>query len=72
GTDGLLPARTKGLQAQVDSINRQEGQFNNRLVEIERRLRRQYAALDTQLQRMQGTSNSLANALSGLPKPPGA
>lgn len=67
GTDGLLPARTRGLQAQIDSINKQEDQFNQRLIQVEARLRKQYTALDSQLARMQGTSNSLANALSQLP-----
>jgi flagellar hook-associated protein 2 len=65
--DGLLPSRTKSLQSQIDSINKQEQRINDRLVLVEARLRKQYSALDTQLSMMQNTSNSLANALSQLP-----
>jgi flagellar hook-associated protein 2 len=65
--DGLLPARTKALQSQIDAINQQEDRLNLRLTLIEARLRKQYVALDTQLQRLQGTSDSLANALRQLP-----
>lgn len=67
GTDGMLPARTKGLQAQIDQINKQEERLNTRLLDVEKRLRRQYTALDTQLQNMQSTSNTLENALKQLP-----
>lgn len=65
--DGLLPSRTKGLQAQVEVINKQEERLNLRLTLVEQRLKRQYSALDVALQRMQGTSDSLANALKQLP-----
>lgn len=67
GADGLLPARTQGLQAQIESINKQEERLNSRLEQVEQRLRKQYVALDAQLQRLQGTSDSLANALRQLP-----
>ena len=67
GTDGLLPARTKGLQSQIDALSKQEVRINARLAQTEARLRKQYAALDVQLQQMQGTSDSLANALRQLP-----
>lgn len=67
GGDGLLPARTKGLQSQIDAIGKQEDRLNTRLTLIEARLRKQYVALDAQLQRLQGTSDSLANALRQLP-----
>jgi flagellar hook-associated protein 2 len=67
GTEGLLPARARGLRSQIDSINKQEDQINQRMVLIEARLRKQYTALDAQLARMQSTSSSLANALNQLP-----
>ncbi len=67
GSDGLLPGRTKSLQAQIDAINKQEDRISARLVQTEARLRKQYSALDTQLSMMQNTSASLTNALRSLP-----
>jgi flagellar hook-associated protein 2 len=66
-SEGLLPSRTKSLQAQITDLDKQQDRMNVRLEQIEQRLRRQYTALDAQLQRMQGTSDSLANALRQLP-----
>jgi flagellar hook-associated protein 2 len=67
GPSGLLPGRTSSQQSQIDSIAKQKIRLNDRLDQIERRLRLQYAGLDAQLARMQGTSSSLSNALSQLP-----
>lgn len=67
GPGGLLPGRTSSQQSQIDAIAKQKIRLNDRLDGIEKRLRLQYAALDAQLARMQGTSSSLANALSQLP-----
>lgn len=67
GPGGLLPGRTSSQQSQIDAIAKQKIRLNDRLDDIEKRLRLQYAALDAQLARMQGTSSSLANALSQLP-----
>ena len=66
GTEGLLPSRTKGLQSRIDELKNEQTRFNRKLDLIETRLRKQYSALDAQLAAMQNTSNSLANALSGL------
>jgi flagellar hook-associated protein 2 len=65
--DGLLPARTKSLQSQISQLDKQQDRYNVRLDLIEQRLRKQYAALDAQLQTSQGTSNALAGALRQLP-----
>jgi flagellar hook-associated protein 2 len=65
--DGLLPSRTKSLQSQITDLDKQQDRMNIRLDQIEQRLRKQYTALDSQLQKMQGTSDSLANALKQLP-----
>lgn len=67
GPGGLLPGRTSSQQSQIDAIAKQKIRLNDRLDDIEKRLRLQYASLDAQLARMQGTSSSLANALSQLP-----
>jgi flagellar hook-associated protein 2 len=67
GPGGLLPGRTSSQQSQIDAIAKQKIRLNDRLDDIEKRLRLQYASLDAQLSRMQGTSSSLANALSQLP-----
>jgi flagellar capping protein FliD len=39
------------------------------MTEVEKRLLRQYTSLDAQLAAAQGSSNALANALAGLPRP---
>lgn len=65
--DGVLPARSAGQQAQINAIGKERDRLTDRLTQIEARLRQQYASLDAQLSRMQGTSNALSNALSQLP-----
>lgn len=66
GADGLLPAHTASQQSQIDTIGKQKTRLSDRLEQVEARLRQQYASLDAQLSRMQGTSTSLASALSQL------
>ncbi|MFN9805253.1 MAG: flagellar filament capping protein FliD [Betaproteobacteria bacterium] len=68
GTDGVLPSRTSSQQTRIDAIAKQKIRLNDRFDDIERRLRQQYASLDSQLSKMQGTSTSLASALSQLPR----
>lgn len=68
GTDGVLPSRTSSQQTRIDAIAKQKIRLNDRFDDVERRLRQQYASLDSQLSKMQGTSTSLASALSQLPR----
>jgi flagellar hook-associated protein 2 len=68
GTDGVLPSRTSSQQSRIDAIAKQKNRLNDRFDDIEKRLRQQYASLDSQLSKMQGTSTSLASALSQLPR----
>ncbi len=67
GTTGTFSSRIKGYQTQVQALDTQKDRINRRLVDVEERLRKQYAALDAQLQKAQSTSQSLENALKALP-----
>lgn len=65
---GALPSRVKGLQSQIEGLKNDQERISVRLEQTEARLRKQYTALDTLLATMSSTSDSLANALSALPK----
>lgn len=68
GTSGSLPSRIKGFQDQINALGGEKDRIARKLEATEERLRRQYAALDAQLQRAQNTSQSLENALRSLPQ----
>jgi flagellar hook-associated protein 2 len=55
-TDGRLPGKTKSIQSQIVANQKDQAKFNDRLSQIESRLRTQYSMLDTTM--------SKANALS--------
>ncbi len=55
-TDGRLPGKTKSIQSQIVSNQKDQAKFNDRLSQIETRLRAQYSTLDKTM--------SKANALS--------
>ena len=61
--DGALTGATSTLRERQSSIQDQETRFNERLVQIEARLRRQYSGLDTTLSQL----TSSLSALSQLP-----
>ena len=49
GTDGLLPSKTDGLTASIKQYDKQQADFNDRMVSVEARLRAQFNALDANL-----------------------
>ena len=55
-TDGRLPGKTKSIQSQIVSNQKDQARFNERLSQIEARLRAQYSTLDKTMAK--------ANALS--------
>ena len=55
-SDGRLPGKTKSIQSQIVSNQKDQARFNDKLAQIEARLRAQYSALDATM--------SKANALS--------
>jgi len=66
GPDGLLDARTQGLQSTIRSMDKQQVDMQARLDLTQQRLRAQYSALDALVSTRQEQSNALANALAGL------
>ncbi|MEG0820103.1 MAG: flagellar filament capping protein FliD [Burkholderiaceae bacterium] len=67
GDEGLITQRNKSLKTQYDSYTKEADALNVRLNQTEKRLLKQYTALDVQLSAMQNQSVALANALAGLP-----
>lgn len=65
-TDGLLTARTDGLNATIKSLQKQEDTMSNRLADLEIRYRAQYTALDTTISNMTATKNYLTQQLAAL------
>lgn len=66
GNEGQISARTRGLQSTNEQLRKQQQDVQRKLEVVETRLRREYSRLDAELNRMQGVSSSLANALRGL------
>jgi len=67
GDDGVMTLRTQSLKRQIDGYVKDAELLNVRLEATEKRLKKQYTALDVQLSAMQNQSVALANALAGLP-----
>ena len=68
GVDGILNARTDGLQNRIDDIEDQREVFSRKMESLEARYRARFNALDGLLSQLQGTSNFLTQQLASLPK----
>lgn len=68
-SDGILQARTDGLQSSIDGLEQQNQALNLRLASLEARLLRQFNGLDTLLSQLNSTSSFLAAQLSNVPTP---
>ncbi|HEX6993027.1 MAG TPA: flagellar filament capping protein FliD [Gammaproteobacteria bacterium] len=64
--DGLLDARTDGLDAELKRLRNDRDALDRRMAQVEARLRAQFTALDSLLAQFQSTSNYLASQLGGL------
>lgn len=67
GDDGSLKTRTNGLDSSIKSIDQRQLQLEARLVQIEKRYRAQFSALDAMLSNMNNTSSFLTQQLASLP-----
>lgn len=67
GTKGLLASRTDGINSMIDSLGDRREVLERRLIQIEKRYRTQFAALDSLVAGMQRTSQYLEQQLSKLP-----
>jgi len=69
--DGTVQSRTDGLQHRLDLNNDKQDQLEERVARVEARLRAQYAALDTQMNRLNGLSNYVAQQITNWNKSTG-
>jgi len=68
-SDGILTARTDGLQISIDSITDDRERLNDRLAVIEARYRAQFNAMDLLVGQLQALGGYLTQQLASLPKP---
>lgn len=68
GTDGGVSSRQKGIQAQIDSNNKRVDELTDRSASTEKRLRAQYAALDTKMSQLSSLSNYMTQQIAQLNK----
>ena len=67
--DGLLDARSDGLEVSIDDIKEQRLDLDARLLKIEARYRSQFLGMETLLSSLQSTSNFLSVAMQQFPEP---
>lgn len=65
-SDGILAAKTDGIQTSIDGLNKKYDDLNAKLPAIEQRYRTQYAKLDALLSSMQSTSSYLTQQITAL------
>ena len=66
-SEGIIEARTKGIESQIEGLSDERESLNERLALLETRLLRQFNALDSLLAQLSSTSNFLAQQLDNLP-----
>ena len=70
--DGLVDGRMDGINASIKELGSRREALASRLVQIEKRYRAQFTALDTMLASMTQTSTYLQQQLANLPKAGGS
>jgi flagellar hook-associated protein 2 len=70
--DGLVDGRMDGINASIKELGSRREALASRLVQIEKRYRAQFTALDTMLASMTQTSNYLQQQLANLPSAGGS
>lgn len=65
-TNGILSARTEGINSQIGDIGKQREVLTRRFDDTELRYRKQFSALDTLVSQLQTTSSYLTQQLSSL------
>ncbi len=66
-SDGSLSAKTKGLQESLSEIDDRRKVLGERVAQFEKRILKQFNAMDSLLGRLQGTGNFLTQQLATLP-----
>lgn len=67
-TGGLLDARTKGLEQSIKDVASQRTVLQERLAQVEARLRRQFNGMDTLVAQLRNTGDFLTQQLTALTK----
>ncbi len=67
GNTGPISSRTTGINSSIQDINDRREVLNRRLVDIEKRYRQQFSALDSLLAQLRTTSDYLTQQLKSLP-----
>jgi flagellar hook-associated protein 2 len=65
---GLLPTHTNSITTSITALSKQRDVINARLVNVEKRYRAQFTALDTAIASMTTTSNFLTQQLAAIAK----
>ncbi len=65
--DGLITTRTEGLNGRIEDYAEQRERLGERLQSLEKRLLRQFNALDSLVSQLSNTSNFLTQQLAALP-----
>jgi len=65
-TTGALAARSEGINSSIKSLESNRNKMSDRLIDVEKRYRAQFTALDTAIARMSSTSNFLSQQLASL------
>ncbi|MEM7432325.1 MAG: flagellar filament capping protein FliD [Pseudomonadota bacterium] len=66
-SDGIIEARTKGLEDQISGLDDERIELSERLSSLETRLFRRFNALDSLLAQLSSTSSFLTQQLDNLP-----
>ena len=66
--DGSLSTRADGLRTRLDSNKSQQDKLTERVAQIEKRLRAQYTALDTQMATLNGLSSYVSQQVAQFNK----
>ena len=67
--DGILNARTEGIQTRIESISDDRERLDRRLTALDSRYRAQFTAMDVLVGQLQALGGYLTQQLANLPKP---
>ncbi|HSW25209.1 MAG TPA: flagellar filament capping protein FliD, partial [Burkholderiaceae bacterium] len=66
GVDGSIASRSDGLRSSISRNEKRQAELENRVLQTEARLRKQYTALDTQMGQLQSLSSYVTQQLAVL------
>lgn len=67
GSAGMITSRTDGINASIKDLQKRGEALQNRLIQVEKRYRAQFTALDSLIASMNQTSTYLTQQLANLP-----